>query len=115
MILGLVLLYWIGKYFYKLSEEYDKNKLGFTVLGIVVYYAGSILAGIIILLFIDIFSDDYSDDSISDTMLSVISFPFGILSCYLLNRYLEKTWVKNKPNPNKLIDEIGKPSDQISS
>jgi len=115
MILGLVLLYWIGKYFYKLSEEYDKSKWGFAILGIVVYYAGSILAGIIILLFIDIFSDNYTDDSISDIMLSLISFPFGLLSCYLLYSYLKKTWEKNKPNPNKLIDEIGKPLDQIKS
>ena len=34
-MLGLVLLYWIGKYFYKLAEEYDKSKWGFAILGLV--------------------------------------------------------------------------------
>jgi len=31
--------------------------------------------------------------------------PFGILGCYLLYKYLEKTWKKNKPINE--IDEIG--------
>ena len=47
-MLGLLLLYWIGKYFYKLAEAYDKSKWGFTILGIVVYYAGIVVLGLIL-------------------------------------------------------------------
>lgn len=114
-MLGLILLYWIGKYFYKLSEEYNKSKWGFAILGIVVYYIASILFGIIILLIIDAFSNEYSEDPISDFLLGVIAMPFGLLACYLLYNHLKKTWEKEKPNTIKLIDEIGKPSNEISS
>ncbi|WP_026775120.1 hypothetical protein [Polaribacter sp. Hel_I_88] len=114
-MLGLILLYWIGKYFYKLAEEYDKSKWVFAILGIVVYYVGSLLFGVIILFLIDAFSNEYSDDSISDFLLGVIAMPFGLLTCYFLYNYLKKTWQKEIPNTNKLIDEIGKPSDQIST
>ncbi|TDN87659.1 hypothetical protein DET49_111107 [Salegentibacter sp. 24] len=40
-MLGLLLLYWIGKYHYRLAGEYDKSQWGFTILGIVAYYADS--------------------------------------------------------------------------
>ena len=42
-MLGLVLLYWIGKYYYKLAEVYNKSQWGFAILGIVVYYAGIVV------------------------------------------------------------------------
>jgi hypothetical protein len=44
----------------------------------------------------------------SDIVISLISLPFGILSCYFLYKYFEKTWEKNKPKADKLIDQIGK-------
>jgi membrane protein DedA with SNARE-associated domain len=113
-MLGLILLYWIGKYFYKLAEEYDKSKWGFAILGIVVYYVGTFLFAIILIFGAEIFSPGYFDD-VNEKLIDFICLPFGLLSCYLLYCYLKKTWEKNKPNPNKLIDEIGKPSDQIIS
>jgi hypothetical protein len=106
-MLGLVLLYWIGKYFYKLSEEYNKNKWGFAILGIVVYYAGSILFAIIIVIIIEVISPGYLDN-VNDRVLDLICMPFGLLSCYLLYKYLEKNWKKNDPIKNSMIDQIGK-------
>lgn len=106
-MLGLVLLYWIGKYFYKLAEEYDKNKWGFAILGVVVYYSGIILFSVIIGILAEIFSPGILD-TFNDSLFGILMLPFGILSCYLLYKYLEKTWEKNKPNPNKMIDEIGR-------
>ena len=106
-MLGLLLLYWIGKYFYKLAEEYDKSKWGFAILGIVAYYAGSIVLGGIIMFVIDFFSEGFLE-SINEMMLGFMMMPFGILSCYLLYKYLEKTWEKNDPRKNSMIDQIGK-------
>ena len=106
-MLGLVLLYWIGKYFYKLAEEYNKNKWGFTILGIVVYYAGILLFSIIIGIIAEIFSPGFIDN-FNETLFGFLMLPFGLLSCYLLYKYLEKTWKKNDPIKNNSIDEIGK-------
>ena len=113
-MLGLVLLYWIGKYFYKLAEEYDKSKWGFAILGIVVYYVGILILGFTLGLVVELISPGFFE-TMNDMALNLLALPLGILSCYLLYKYLEKTWEKNKPNPNNLIDEIGKCSDQIIS
>lgn len=106
-MLGLVLLYWIGKYFYKLAEEYNKNQWGFAILGVVVYYGGILLFSVIIGVILEVFFPGVLD-TFDETLFGFLMLPFGILSCYLLYKYLEKSWEKNKPNPNKLIDEIGK-------
>lgn len=47
-MLGLVFIYFIGKYFYKLVEEFGKSKWGFVILGVVLYYGGVFLGGIIL-------------------------------------------------------------------
>ncbi len=45
-----LLIYFIGKYFYKLSEEYNQNKWLYAILGIVVYYAAGICLGFVLAL-----------------------------------------------------------------
>jgi purine-cytosine permease-like protein len=106
-MLGLLLLYWIGKYFYKLAEAYDKSKWGFTILGIVVYYAGIVILGLILGIVLEIFIPRYFD-TMNDIALNLMALPLGLLSCYILYRYLEKTWKKNDPSKNNSIDEIGR-------
>ncbi|MDO6759789.1 hypothetical protein Q4566_06210 [Tamlana sp. 2_MG-2023] len=108
-MLGLVLLYWIGKYFYKLAEVYNKSKWGFVILGILSYYSGILLFGFIVGILFELFSPG-AIDGINDTLLGILFLPFGILSCYLFYKFLEKTWEKNKPNLMESIDEIGKTS-----
>lgn len=110
-MLGLVLLYWIGKYFYKLAEEFEKSKWAYVILGIVVYYTGIILFGIIFMIIGEIISPGYVD-TFNETLLGFMALPFGILSCYLLYKYLEKTWKKNDPRKNSMIDQIGRVEDQ---
>ena len=106
-MLGVILLYWIGKYFYKLAEEYNRSKWGFAILGIVVYYAGIIILGFLMGVIMEFVSSGFFD-TIDDVVLNLISLPLGILSCYLLYKYLEKTWKKNDPTKNSMIDQIGK-------
>jgi uncharacterized membrane protein HdeD (DUF308 family) len=103
-MLGLILLYWIGKYFFKLAEEYNKNKWGFAILGIVTYYAGIIIFSFIFGIVIELTSPG-AIDNINETLLGLMMLPFGILSCYVLYKYLEKTWKKNLPVNE--IDQIG--------
>jgi len=106
-MLGLVLLYWIGKYYYKLAETYDKSKWGFAIIGIVSYYSGTLLFGIILMAIGEIFSQGFVD-SFNETLLGLIMLPFGVLTCYLLYKYLEKTWKRNDSRLYNNIDDIGK-------
>lgn len=105
-MLGLILLYFIGKKFAELAENYDKTKWQFVVLGIITYYAGSITFGIILGFSAEIISPG-SLDSINDHLLGLIALPFGLASCYGLYYYLEKRW-SNEPTVDSQIDDIGK-------
>ncbi|WP_299126135.1 hypothetical protein [uncultured Winogradskyella sp.] len=104
-MLGLLLLYWIGKYFYKLAEEYNKSKWGFSILGIAVYYAGIILASFTTGIVIGIFYPQMLENT-NETVLGLFMLPFGILSCYLLYIILEKTWKKAKSDENRFLNQI---------
>jgi hypothetical protein len=53
-MLGLFLLYFIGKSFYELAHEYDKSRWGFAIAGVVAYYFGTFVAGILFYLLDDL-------------------------------------------------------------
>ncbi|WP_439128472.1 hypothetical protein [Polaribacter sp.] len=63
----------------------------------------SIIIGIIA----EIFSLGFID-TFNETLFGFLMLPFGILSCYILYKYLEKTWKNNDPSKNNNLDEIGK-------
>ena len=108
-MLGLLLLYFVGKSFYKLAEIYNKSKWTFAIVGIVSYYAGAILGGIIVGVVI-LSLDPYSN--LSELFYSLIGIPFGLLTWWGLYYFLKKQWSK-KGNPinqdildDTLLDDI---------
>ena len=113
-MLGLILIYWLGKYFYKLAEEYDKSKWGFAVLGVVSYYLITFGFAITVVIIAEIVSPGYID-TFSDRALDLISMPFGLLAIYLLYQYLLKTWKKEDVRNNNSIDEIGKSQEKLEA
>jgi glycopeptide antibiotics resistance protein len=88
-MLGLFLIYYLGKSFYTLAEEYEKSRWGYAVLGVVSYYGGTMIAGILLFIVVEGFSDGNVED-ISDIVLNIIALPFGILGAYLMYKFLEK-------------------------
>lgn len=104
-MLGLLLLYWIGKYFYKLAEQYHKSQWGFTILGIATYYGGIMLFSFLIAIIMEITSPG-SVESINETLFGVLMIPFGLLTAYLLYFFLEKNWKRTTVDLNAKINEI---------
>lgn len=100
-MLGLLLLYWIGKYFYKLAEEYNKSQWGFAVLGVITYYAGTFFSGVFIGIATEIISPGYWDD-FNEMLFGVMMIPFGLLSAYILYKILESSWKRSAAE--KLFD-----------
>lgn len=47
-MLGLLLIYFVGKYFYELAHEHDRSRWGFAILGVVVYYVSQLMLGTIL-------------------------------------------------------------------
>ena len=91
-MLGIILIYIIGKNFYRLSDENNKNNWAFAILGVVSYYATAIVAVMIFAIFYELYGN--SIDDVNEKLLDFMSLPFGIGGCYLTYKYLEKKWEK---------------------
>ncbi|GAB5400405.1 MAG: hypothetical protein Aureis2KO_19900 [Aureisphaera sp.] len=106
-MLGLVLIYFIGKNFYTLAEKHNRSKWGFAVLGVVSYYAGAFIFGILLGIYIELWGS-MSIDDYSDLALGFMAMPFGILTCIGLYQILKRIWKKETKVDEDLIDDIGK-------
>jgi branched-subunit amino acid ABC-type transport system permease component len=104
-MLGLFLLYFIGKYFYKLAETYQSNKWLFAVLGVASYYAGTFVGGLILGVL-----DVYLEFEINweNSATNFIFLPFGLLSAYLFYYLLKRNWSKKQEEEVLSIEDIGK-------
>lgn len=96
-MLGLVLLYFIGKHFYNLAFEYEKHQWTYAILGIVAYYAGTAVAGFVLLFIAD---DPMRIVEESQVLLGIFAIPFGIFGCYLFHLYLVRKWMTEQQFSN---------------
>lgn len=105
-MLGLLLIYFIGRNFFKLAEKYEKHKWGAAIGGVVSYYGGTFVFGIAYALIVEFVLDGSIDDT-SDLLLGVMALPFGLLSCYLVYQLLKRNWSKNAvPDSDSLDSEL---------
>jgi len=110
-MLGLVLIYFIGRTFYKLAGKYGKSEWGFAILGVVTYYAGTFILGIVLAIIAP-----NTIDEMNNLLLGLIALPFGLLACFILHFILNKHWEKQAGlSKNRLkslesdIDNFDKP------
>jgi uncharacterized membrane protein HdeD (DUF308 family) len=105
-MLGLILIYFIGKKFYQLADKYDKNKWGHAISGVITYYAGAFVFGMLIGVAIELWGS-ISVLEMNDMVLGLIAMPFGILSVFGLYVFLKKRYEKNASTMTDSIDDIG--------
>lgn len=101
---GILLIYWVGKFFYQLAIQFNKSKWGFAVLGLATYYGSQIIFGFILAMFNEIFTLGVDFDSVGINLLGI---PIGAGACYLLYKFLEKKWKREYVNPLIEIETIG--------
>ena len=101
-MLGILLIYFIGKAFYDLAAKYDRTKLLFAFIGVASYYAGTFIAGLIFGFLIE----TGMMEPISEVALIFIALPSGILVCvslyYILKNYFSKNKIIN--NDEEILD-----------
>ena len=105
-MLGILLIYWIGKYFYQLAEKFNQSKWLYAILGIVVFYAGQLLFGFVIAIVNILF--DLGIDFDNTLAIDLLEIPIGALSCYLFYKLLDKVWKKDVVIVTDSIQDIGK-------
>ena len=93
-MLGLLLVYFIGKYYYQLAFQYNRNAWGYAILGVIVYYGTTFLSGFLFAFAYMEMGND-SIDSGTELLLTVLSIPIGILGAYIFYKGLEKSWKKS--------------------
>ncbi len=94
-MLGLVFIFYLGKQFYDLAEKYKKPKWGYAAMGVLSYYLGSLILGLVIGIYIVLSNNPMSFGNYSDTTLGLLAIPFGLATSYgayyLLKRYCQKS------------------------
>ena len=103
-MLGLLFIYLIGKQFYDLAQKHDRSEWGYGFLGVVMYYVGTFIGGIVIGLFC--YFTDIDFDGLNDLVLSLIGMPFGLLVSWLTHVYLNEKFTNNTSGVNTLDDTI---------
>lgn len=99
---GLILIYFIGKRFYKLAEQYSQNRWLYAILSIVVFYGAQFVFGIIIASLDLLFDWGINwDDNING--FNLLGIPIGLLTLWGFYVLIEARW-KKKFTP--IIDEI---------
>lgn len=106
-MLGLVLIYTIGKWFSTLAFDYNKNRWAYAILGVVTYYGGTIIFGFLLGVLIGL-TGNTTLLELPDLVLGLITIPFGLLAAWILRTSLQKNWERQAErivsNPDLLDD-----------
>ena len=105
-MLGVVLIFVIGKYFYKLAEKYKQNKWLYAILGIVAYYASTAVFGVALFMVDMVFG--LNIDWENTTGINLLGIPVGIASVYGIYYLLRRKWEKSVVVVRDEIQDIGK-------
>ena len=91
-MLGLFLIYHVGKQFFNLAELHGKNTWGYAIWGVISYYLALFAGSILVSLIWMYRSPDFEITSNSEYLVGLAGIPFGILACWANYRYLKNKW-----------------------
>lgn len=109
-MLGILLIYFIGKQFYKLAEDFNQNKWLYAILGIVSYY-GLGFAFTFLIALLDVMVFEWGFDWESSYGMNLLIIPFGLLSVWGFYSILKNRWEKSVSLVKDEIQDIGKEID----
>jgi len=104
-MLGLLLIYFIGKFFYELAQDYNKHRWLYAILGIIIYYVSGFIFGIILFVVGGFIGLGINWEGYG---INLLALPVGILADYGFYKYLESKWKKAETISANEIDDIGK-------
>lgn len=105
-MLGLLLLFFIGKYYVELANQFNKNKWLYAILGIATYYAGTIAFGFSLGLYA-VIAENPEVLEMNNIVLGLMAIPFGILTTWILYTILKNNWKKRTGTEDvELLDNL---------
>jgi len=109
-MLGILLIYFIGKRFYDLSVDYKQNKWLYAILSIVVYYVSGLVFGVVLALLDILFN--WGIDWDNNFGINLLGIPVGLLTVWGFYSILESRWKKSIVLVKDEINDIGRITDE---
>lgn len=94
-MLEILLIYFLGKQFYELAGRFDRNQWKYAVLGGLSYYLGAFLGGFFILAIAE-WNSPGAGDRITTLLLTLVSFPFGLVTAKGIYLWAEKRLINRQ-------------------
>ena len=115
-MLGLLLIYFIGKWHADLAFKHDRKKWVFAILGIAVYYAGTLIYGVVLGFILAANGRLDMLEGTNEILWSLSAIPFGAGFTVILYYSLKRNWERNPKEVNTpdLLDvTINNQNDEI--
>lgn len=103
-MLGLLVIYWIGKWHYNLAELHKKTKWLYAILGVLIYYAFTFGASLLIVIFAVYTGGDWIN-SIPEIALGLLGIPFGIAATWGFRSIMKKQWETEVVVFSEILDD----------
>ena len=101
-VLLVIILITISWSFYRLAKKYDKNRLVYTLVGVITFM-GFVFVNALLYTFLSVISDNINIET-----HRLLTFLIGVLISIVLHFILEKKWLKGKNvEAEEAINEIG--------
>jgi len=110
-MLSILLIYFIGKQFYELAQDFNKNRWLFAILGVIVYYAIGILLVVVIAL-LDVAVFEWGFDWENRFGMNLLAIPLGLLADVSLYFFLKNRWKATVVLVKDEIQDIGKSTEE---
>lgn len=91
-MLGIFIIYWIGKRYYTLAHDYENSPWPYAILGVVVYYVSQFIVGITIGLTLPHLVANDSGSSFST--ISILGILGGVLVWWIVYELIKRNWEK---------------------
>ena len=92
-MLGLILIYFVGRAFYRLAETYNRSKWLFAILGVVAYYVTQFIFQAVVLGFMMTSGNEITFST--EMTVILISILIGALGVRLFYFLLKRNWENN--------------------
>ncbi|MFL1011200.1 hypothetical protein [Flavisericum labens] len=106
-MLGILLIYFIGKRFYDLAEDYNQSKWLYAILSIIIYYvSGFVVLALIAVLDMAVFNWGFNWES--NLGVNLLALPIGLAALWGFYILLENRWKKSIVVVKDEINDIGR-------
>lgn len=105
-MLEILLVIYIGRWFYRLAEKHNKNKWLVGILGALSFYAFILISGFLMGVVFALMENEAFFE-LPDIVIGLLCIPFAIFGTWGLYRILKNSWERLPKTSDRVIDDGG--------